>query len=377
MKIFKKIGLIALAVLVGVASIFLPMTNRQPKTAHADTTTTSGTLFSSSDIFFTNIGNSFVQPTVTTQFTDLTASYNNANGIGMINDETSQYYSWRFKIGFNDYRPNNANTSWFNLYAMGSYGAYNGTIESYNNAVVQFQHVGMISTYSMQSNQVDGRVIDRKTIWVGSSTRYSYSIIGVMIDFPDEVFNESDYTQPSLDMVTIEVGNFYNFPNRDIFPSSFSNSNVICYTDSTGYSYYFFIPSLWDYTDVPETNTGFLNYRKYYTPKAFDFSNDDFYAQGFNDGRNEGLSAGEELGYKNGYDVGYQQGELEGFNQGAESANNYTFLSLIGAVVDAPVSVFKTMFNFDLLGVNLKDFFLAILTFCGITLLVKFALLKG
>ena len=54
--------------------------------------------------------------------------------------------------------------------------------------------------------------------------------------------------------------------------------------------------------------------------------------------------------------------------------SNYTFLSLIGAVIDAPISAFTGMFDFTLLGVNLRSFILAMLTLAIVIVLIRIAL---
>lgn len=45
-----------------------------------------------------------------------------------------------------------------------------------------------------------------------------------------------------------------------------------------------------------------------------------------------------------------------GYNAGASDSNNYSFLSLVGAVFDAPLQAFTNLFNFDLFGVNMTAF---------------------
>lgn len=67
-----------------------------------------------------------------------------------------------------------------------------------------------------------------------------------------------------------------------------------------------------------------------------------------------------------GYDLGYQDGKLEG--------GDYTFTSLIGAVFDAPISAFRGLFNFEILGVNMQRFVLALLTLSVIIIVIRFAL---
>ena len=70
----------------------------------------------------------------------------------------------------------------------------------------------------------------------------------------------------------------------------------------------------------------------------------------------------------------YHQGYNDGFNVGSAEGANYSFLSLIGAVIDAPISAFTGMFDFTLLGVNLRSFILAMLTLAIVIVLIRIAL---
>ena len=80
---------------------------------------------------------------------------------------------------------------------------------------------------------------------------------------------------------------------------------------------------------------------------------------------------GYDVGSLDGYDVGYREGEIIGYQRGVEDAGDYTFFTLISAVVDAPIQAFTGLFNFDLLGVNLVDFFFALLTVATIIAVIR------
>lgn len=82
------------------------------------------------------------------------------------------------------------------------------------------------------------------------------------------------------------------------------------------------------------------------------------YGQGNTDGYDRGYTQGTSDGYTNGYNAGYGAGT----NHGIETASDYSFLSLIGAVVDAPIKAFTGLFNFNILGVNLSSFFFGLFT---------------
>lgn len=102
------------------------------------------------------------------------------------------------------------------------------------------------------------------------------------------------------------------------------------------------------------------------------------YNLGYQEGSIAGRELGEKIGYDHGYSEGraqgYKQGESYGYNQGLQDANQYTFLGLITSVVDAPLQVFSTMFDFEILGINMKSFFLSLLTACIILTIFKLVL---
>lgn len=75
-----------------------------------------------------------------------------------------------------------------------------------------------------------------------------------------------------------------------------------------------------------------------------------------------GLRDGETIGYNNGY------------NAGVSAANEYSFMGLIGAVVDVPIRAFTSLFNFEILGINLANFFFALLTVALILAIIKLIL---
>lgn len=92
-----------------------------------------------------------------------------------------------------------------------------------------------------------------------------------------------------------------------------------------------------------------------------------YYEQGFNDGKN---SVNTSSYYNNGFNDGYESGK----NYGIANANKYSFLGLIGAIIDAPIKAFTGLFNFEILGFNMANFFLGLFTLCVIIVIVKFVM---
>lgn len=122
-------------------------------------------------------------------------------------------------------------------------------------------------------------------------------------------------------------------------------------------------------------NNNIYNSASRYQSRTYYFTQVDkdsaMYLEGYNAGQSAGYSAGNSAGYKQGYSVGDTQGYNRGYTAGANSANNYTFTKLIGAVVDVPVQTFISLFNFELLGINLAGFFTGLLTVAFIITVVK------
>lgn len=98
----------------------------------------------------------------------------------------------------------------------------------------------------------------------------------------------------------------------------------------------------------------------------------EFYDDIFDDGYSEGYLEGKSDGFDDGYDVGYNKGIIEGKvigkNQALENGS-YTFLDLMGAVVDAPIKAISGLLDFDLLGFNMLNFFFALCT-CALIITV-------
>lgn len=87
----------------------------------------------------------------------------------------------------------------------------------------------------------------------------------------------------------------------------------------------------------------------------------------YNQGYREGSIVGREEGRKD----GYADGKAVGYKEGVAAANDYTFDGLLTAVIDVPVQAFTSLFNFEILGVNLANFFLALLSICIVLAVVK------
>ncbi|MDY4159885.1 MAG: hypothetical protein SOY02_06595 [Candidatus Onthovivens sp.] len=134
--------------------------------------------------------------------------------------------------------------------------------------------------------------------------------------------------------------------------------------------------------------------------KGYQSASDEYYNNGYNTGFSEGQ--------KSGYNTGFIAGDSAGYSRGLEDSNNYSFLSLFGAVFDAPIQALfggtqrlpagtkitdsngntitlqtattvnrGGLLNFELMGVNLSGFVLALFSLSILIVVIKFALGKG
>lgn len=96
------------------------------------------------------------------------------------------------------------------------------------------------------------------------------------------------------------------------------------------------------------------------------------YGAGYNAGQSVGYADGQAAGYTRGYNAGDSVGYSRGYNAGVDATNTYSFTNLISAVLDAPINAFTSLFNFEILGVNLSSFLLALFTICVVLTVIKF-----
>ena len=210
---------------------------------------------------------------------------------------------------------------------------------------------------------------------------------GIEVDLVDGVLSVPDYTN-------------YNYLVQSNFPN---DDNLLVYADLNKSYKYYLQPNITQ--DDVFKFFGLIDYRNY---KPLD---NDFYVAGFNsassgfydNGYNNGFSDGKTIGYN----TGFSAGDSAGYARGLESANNYSFLSLFGAIFDAPIQALfggtqrlpagtkitdksgntitltsdtivnrGGMLNFDLMGVNLSGFVLALFSLSIIIVVIKFALSK-
>lgn len=118
----------------------------------------------------------------------------------------------------------------------------------------------------------------------------------------------------------------------------------------------------------------------YYEPQTYFFGSTFPDNEYYNYGYNTGLAEGYDTGYDNGSSAGYSQGLTAGYNNGYIAGTNdsgtYTFFSLISSVIDAPLSTLVGLLNFEILGFNIKNLLLSLMTLGLIIAIVRIVMAK-
>lgn len=115
------------------------------------------------------------------------------------------------------------------------------------------------------------------------------------------------------------------------------------------------------YIPKPKEN---LQAFSFYSPTGEYFKG---YDVGYADGSNKTAEDARQEGYKS----GYTNGVIDGKKEGISISNSGEFGNLIAAVVEAPVNTFQSMFNFEILGMNMQKAIGAVLALCVVAIIIK------
>lgn len=194
----------------------------------------------------------------------------------------------------------------------------------------------------------------------------------------------------SVPFVTELYGNFNGNVKRVVFnsfdsalTSDFDTShlianaivNTVTYIDDMNNYFRFYIQT--SYLNSSLNPVGVISSFAFQEREYFidiNFSDNAIYENGYTNGYTDGLSDGSSFGYTDGYNAGQTIGYENGYSAGLVAGGDHTFMSLIGAVIDAPVSAFTSLLNFELLGVNLLGFITGLLTLAIIVFIIKLCL---
>lgn len=259
----------------------------------------------------------------------------------------------------------------------------------------------LINAYDGFGNPVDGGF----TGWNVFNLQYNSS--GELISQPELNFwfdNLTFTNSVNVNFVNgvLSMPDFTNFSYR--YESNFSNSDNLLIYASLNKSYKYYLQPNISQDDVYKF-FALIDYKNY-NP-----SDNDFYVAGFNSASkgyyDTGYNNGYNKGKTDGYNTGFSAGDSQGYARGVESANTYSFLGLFGAIFDAPIKAIfgdtsilpagttitdsngntfslqstttvnrAGLLNFNLMGVNLSGFVLALFSISIIVVVIKFALAK-
>ena len=91
------------------------------------------------------------------------------------------------------------------------------------------------------------------------------------------------------------------------------------------------------------------------------------YVNGYFDGTNTEFSDVKKESYREGYGEGYLWGKKEGL----ELSQKGDWTNLMTAVVEAPVNTFQSLFNFEVLGLDMRAAFGSMLAICVLLIIIK------
>lgn len=175
---------------------------------------------------------------------------------------------------------------------------------------------------------------------------YSYTNMPVFADYDN------------VNYFYLENGSFYstketyNFSTDDEFPynNDYLNGTIndIYYKRTLSFDEYAINGGTYYFGDFARGNDD-ENY-KCFIDRTPLISND--YSRGYNEGY--------QVGYRDGNNVGYENGYRNGVND--TYATDNSFFHLFGAIADTPILMLRSLFDFDLFGVNVLVAVLSLLT---------------
>ena len=264
----------------------------------------------------------------------------------------------------------NNNSSTVDIYSFMPYGVNGNLIYTQGNSpTVESDFTGTAGYYGVKSSFVGNGVSN--VIKAGTPFSLDMAFARSSSNKISGLFTNVDYTILFLDksMTPIYYNSAYSgdyFVNNTILGMS-SESNGMLLSDvltSGDVHFYNFPVDVYGVMLISYHNANEIAHAYSLTARFLgDTKSQEAYDNGF--------SAGVNSINKN--DI-FNQGYTKGYSEGSAEGSDYSFMSLIGAVIDAPISAFTGMFDFTLLGVNLRSFILAMLTLAIVIVLIRIAL---
>lgn len=112
------------------------------------------------------------------------------------------------------------------------------------------------------------------------------------------------------------------------------------------------------------TTNDIYSYISTYYIQSKESDNDSIYNDAYDLGYQAGERNSQEKAFDDGYKTGKDEGEDIGWQKGYEYglSQSNTFSDLMFSVIDAPVHIFTSLLNFDILGLNMSQFVLSLLS---------------
>lgn len=107
-------------------------------------------------------------------------------------------------------------------------------------------------------------------------------------------------------------------------------------------------------------------YEEGYHSRDGDYENG--YNEGLTEGTNSGFDRGFEEGKHEGYNQGYEKGRIEGFQDGL---NEKGFEEIFWGILDTPFKILKDAFNFEIMGINVANILIGIVSIVAVGWLIK------
>lgn len=318
------------------------------------------------------IDTTFISSTFGTLFPGFTNTYNTGNWSALNNTGDRAGMTWRFALNFQLYG---------NSIKMGLNGYYNST--SYLDSVINQQLVS--TTYDGLPYYMTFVDVDESNLMVyafgmsnnSSSARWTWIAFSCYVptgaEFVGNIVSVSmgAYNSTQNPLYNFSTDYYYSYINTGYY-------NWVSFKDISGIVFSYYIPVYYVSTSSQPNRPYwyYLDSTYYLYDGSTGDNSDNYYQQGYENGYNEGYQSGNQSGYNGGYYDGYNIGYNDGFDAGEISGGNYTFLGLMGAVVDAPIQAFRGLFNVNILGINMADFLAGLLTLAVVLCVVKFVFLK-
>ena len=316
-KIFKCLGLFCLSVAVAIGSFFVTKKETKTHIASADNVNTDYTFYGSSV---------------------LTPVWRNNSDNNLFSD----YVNFRFTLSKNS--DNSIRVDLSNTFGF----IQTDEVSLSDTQTANFLFMEYISLNNSRPNLVN--FVDVSSERTDLTLYYDYTSRSTWLG--------------AYNFYIIKSGNFDCNVSFVHLYSTIVNSisyNVISYVDYNNNSLSFYFPFF--------SQRLVFSDRIYYVNQNLDDN------QLYNQGYQQGLADNQQVIYNEGYNAGRIVGYNNGKTDGIASANNYSFIGLIGAVFDAPLQTFKGLLNFNVLGINLLDFALSLITIALVVYIIR--LIKG